>query len=1276
MTQGREQNHVRDLEQLFQSLQGEGNPGAERRIVEAKLSLVQTAATELAGSSRPSDDLIQAGYIGLLNAIYSFNPAQGVGFDDHATRLIREEIRRYLEGKPSDKFSEWIQMLSGKVRIVIGTFFEEYGRFPSVAELSNELNIKQAGVVEILKAGGPGEIDADKIQSKQLETLKLPIEDRVRIARAVEKVSKVQRTVIQGLLRIGKPQTQGQGRRRRDEREYLERLERELDYLRNFITAIDTDIDIQWVLNAVLEEAVGLIPKAEAGSVILWDAEEQVFTVKAAKGWDLQKLQQVRIPRDAAYQEGEYGGAPVIIDDFNQFSSHALDERNRAILEEVGRPKSTLSLPIEIDGQILGYLNIDSKTEHGAFSNEDLEVAKNAIQQISGAMRRAQMAQKFAEQRKRLSRTYLIGQNMAKILDMETLMGPVLQWLRESFSYDYSAIFLVEEDQLLVVKGAEGPEDQVIYDVNDSLELEKGIPGWVVRHGESALVNDVARDPRYLELCQGIHSVLAVPIEIDGEIVGVLSIESQKAGAFDSENQELLLSMAGQIGVEITNIRRRMEMEDWVIQTVTTLAKTIEKKDKHTEDHGHRMAEMTTKVGVAFGLSEEQIEQLRYAALLHDIGKIGVPDHMLGKEGGLTPKEWLEMKKHPSIGGEIISGIRRLEQVGRIVEEHQERWDGTGYPWGLAGEEISLEARILAVVDAYDVMTSDRPYRRALSQKEAIEELSKNAGTQFDNRVVETFLRVLGERQELEQARREDRERALSDSLLLIVEEIISSHKVEEILNWVAEAVAEHSPFQRVVISLYERPFDFTSAGERIRTSMIATAGLSETEEAELRRRRMPPETRKLIFNPAFKLGRSYYIPHDQVPWEVPYGAGGDEAREAGGWHPDDFLFIPMHVEEGIVGTISVDEPDDRMMPTRERLRIMEMLASLAALTVERAKREEKLNEQKERLKRIYHISQELAQIEDLDSLVNRMLKRLKENVDYDHGAIYLKQGAQLILKGHEDVEYMEPMFKVLKLGEGTIGWVAEHRESALIDDVTGDLRHLQDHPGIRSQLAVPIQMGEEILGVIDIESREIDAFGDEDLELLQSVAGQMAISISNLNRQEELREAAIRDPLTGLFNRRYFNETIAVEEERAKRYSHDISFLMIDVNQLKEINDRHGHLKGDEVLAQVADFLEIHTRDSDIVIRFGGDEFLVVMLETSVTEAKRSVVRLKQRLERWNNRERLPDLGFPITLGIGTATYSPGGEVKLEEVLKQADQRMYEDKLHSSSSKSLEGSS
>ena len=178
-------------------------------------------------------------------------------------------------------------------------------------------------------------------------------------------------------------------------------------------------------------------------------------------------------------------------------------------------------------------------------------------------------------------------------------------------------------------------------------------------------------------------------------------------------------------------------------QDMMALARSVEEKDKATEGHCSRIERLALQIGERLGLSGDRLIALSYAAYLHDVGKVKVPDEILNKPGPLTDAEWEEMRKHPDYGAEMLKEKDFLKDAAEIVRAHHERYDGTGYPRGLKGEEIPIEARIIAVVDAYDAMTSDRPYRKALPKEKAIAELKKNAGTQFDPRVVKAFLSVI-----------------------------------------------------------------------------------------------------------------------------------------------------------------------------------------------------------------------------------------------------------------------------------------------------------------------------------------------------------------------------------------------------------------------------------------------------------------------------------------------------------------------------------------------------
>lgn len=183
------------------------------------------------------------------------------------------------------------------------------------------------------------------------------------------------------------------------------------------------------------------------------------------------------------------------------------------------------------------------------------------------------------------------------------------------------------------------------------------------------------------------------------------------------------------------------------VQELKDFTISVEKKDGYTADHCKRIMELSMILGTKMKLSSNQLYHLNMASFLHDIGKIKVPDHILNKPGKLTAEEWLIMKQHPTYGREIIEerNIPYLSEVAKIIEQHHERYDGSGYPKGLRGEEISIAAAIIAVVDSYDAMTTDRVYRKGLSQSDAIAEITKGKFSLYHPEVVEHFLAILEE---------------------------------------------------------------------------------------------------------------------------------------------------------------------------------------------------------------------------------------------------------------------------------------------------------------------------------------------------------------------------------------------------------------------------------------------------------------------------------------------------------------------------------------------------
>jgi putative nucleotidyltransferase with HDIG domain len=224
---------------------------------------------------------------------------------------------------------------------------------------------------------------------------------------------------------------------------------------------------------------------------------------------------------------------------------------------------------------------------------------------------------------------------------------------------------------------------------------------------------------------------------------GVLSIQDTQRGAFSSDDVLLVETVGAQVAAALHRSELFAELDNAFVTTLGVLCDALESKDDYTASHAHDVAELAHRVGASLGLDDEQLRAVRYAALLHDIGKIAVRTDVLTKPGPLTTAERAEMERHAAVGGQMLERIPFYASIHPLVRSSHERWDGCGYPDGLAGDDIPLGARIIGACDAFHAMTSDRPYRAALRAPEAIEELRRCAGLQFDPRVVEALVRDL-----------------------------------------------------------------------------------------------------------------------------------------------------------------------------------------------------------------------------------------------------------------------------------------------------------------------------------------------------------------------------------------------------------------------------------------------------------------------------------------------------------------------------------------------------
>ncbi len=311
-----------------------------------------------------------------------------------------------------------------------------------------------------------------------------------------------------------------------------------------------------------------------------------------------------------------------------------------------------------------------------------------------------------------------------------------------------SLLLVDQETGELFFEVALGDKGSALKEIR--LAKGQGIAGWVAEKGESVIIHDVESDPRFFRGADAkstfhTKNIICVPVKTKDNILGVLQAINKNEGSFDDEDREGLSALANQVAIAIENANLYEELKQTFYETSQALAETIEMRDPYTGGHTQRVMHYSVGIGRAMGLSAHEMERLKLAAILHDIGKIGIRDSILLKNDRLDPDELSKMNEHTAYGSEILSNVKKLRDIIPGVRGHHEKYDGTGYPDKLKGTDIDPIARIIAVADTYDAMTTDRPYRKALSMQTAIDELKKCAGKQFDGEVVEHFILVLPE---------------------------------------------------------------------------------------------------------------------------------------------------------------------------------------------------------------------------------------------------------------------------------------------------------------------------------------------------------------------------------------------------------------------------------------------------------------------------------------------------------------------------------------------------
>ncbi len=336
----------------------------------------------------------------------------------------------------------------------------------------------------------------------------------------------------------------------------------------------------------------------------------------------------------------------------------------------------------------------------------------------------------------RLELLYEVNKKAANNGRLPDLLQQVITMTQQTLNAEAASVLLFRDnDQELYFEAATGPVSKALRQVK--LSAQYGIAGQVIRTGKPLIVNDVTRSANFHKLIDdttGFYtkSLVCAPLAVKHKILGVIEVLNKRGGGnFNEQDMEAVVSVATTAAMAIENTKLQQTILEAYNNTIITLAATIDAKDPYTRGHSERVMEYTLKAGMSLSFSPDEIETLEYAGILHDIGKITIDTSVLNKPGPLSPSEWEIMHAHPTVGAELLKEIPFLEKAAELVLYHHERHDGTGYPRGLKGGEVPMGARLIAVADAFDTMTTDRSYRSAISIDKAIKELNDCAGTQF-----------------------------------------------------------------------------------------------------------------------------------------------------------------------------------------------------------------------------------------------------------------------------------------------------------------------------------------------------------------------------------------------------------------------------------------------------------------------------------------------------------------------------------------------------------------
>jgi diguanylate cyclase (GGDEF)-like protein len=832
---------------------------------------------------------------------------------------------------------------------------------------------------------------------------------------------------------------------------------------------LSSSLDPRTVLDSACRRICELL-EATGGEIWARRDEQQVECLASwANGGFVEEWVGRRYPLDhwSASSLAMDSGKPVAI---VSVDDPRLGAEERRVMEEWDQ-RSLLAVPMRARGRTLGTVEVTQAGRERTFTDDEVALAEACARLTALAVDNAMLFERQAGQARSLKSLLEAGQALTSSLDIQDVLRALVRTAAASLGCPEALIFAYDADaDTLTMRSVHQERPTVYQDLDKPFSLDEYPSDREALEARDVIVeaiSDPGLPPDVRESMErhGEKTCLSVPLRFGGRPLGMLTlVETEAERVFSEADLEFARGFAEQAAVALHNAQLFEDMKGMHLGNLRALSSALTAKDFYTIGHTARVAAYAVLLAEELGWTPRAIQQLEEATYLHDIGKIAVADRVLLKSGPLTEEEWELMKQHPVVSAEIIEALLGDEFVAG-VRHHHERWDGSGYPDGLAGADIPLVARLLCLVDSYDAMSSRRVYRSGLSREECVAELTHCAGSQFDPELVPAFLRVLGRMQD----QRADLQAAADEAAALI-------------------AAADHAVLRR------------------------------------------PEDVARAEYGRILTLLRRIRLAHPHIQAMVT-SAPVDELR--------------------CMTVVDDDDDDRRAVPPGE----VEFCDDL-----------------------------------ELETLAGR------------------RSGANVV--------------SVDRFGT----WICA---AAPIRDEDGTI------VGLVTAARVP---------------REGAPRGAQESAVSDTFAQIMHTAGA---RQTRAEIESMTDALTGLYNHRRFHELLRDSVAGARENDGDVALLFCDVDRFKDLNDRHGHLAGDDVLRRVSRILASCVRSGDVAARYGGDEFCVLLRDAGMETAVEVAERIREQVGGlWIGQDQA------ATVSIGVAVLNGQGDA--EELLEGADRAMY----------------